>query len=116
MRRLLAGIVLSGAPSTAWTLLRGGDVLESTRVAGTMLGRPTVVRGLAAHVAISTFWWFVLRRWRLGTTGGAVAGVAIAALDLRVVAPRWFPEVAALPPWPQVADHALFGALVSRSR
>lgn len=116
MRRLLAGIVLSGAPSTAWALLRGDDVLASTRAAGTILGRPTLVRGLVAHVAISTLWWAVLGRLRLGRAGGALAGMAIAALDLGVVARRAFPAVAGLPQLPQVADHALFGALVSPGR
>ena len=46
---------------------------------------------------------------------GAVAGLAIAALDLglahRSRAPRFAP-VSDLPLWPQVADHVAFGALI----
>ncbi len=42
---------------------------------------------------------------------GVAAGVAIAAIDVRIASGR-FPVVAALPRAPQVADHAAFGALV----
>jgi hypothetical protein len=42
---------------------------------------------------------------------GAVAGAAIAALDLGVVGRR-VPAIAELPSAPQVADHVVFGAVV----
>jgi hypothetical protein len=42
---------------------------------------------------------------------GALAGLAIAALDLGAVGRR-FPRVRALPLLPQLADHALYGATV----
>jgi hypothetical protein len=44
---------------------------------------------------------------------GALAGLAVAALDLGV-AGRRFPRVRALPLVPQLADHALFGAVAAR--
>jgi hypothetical protein len=31
-------------------------------------------------------------------------------VDLRLIAPRFFPEVAALEFWPQMADHLVWGA------
>ena len=37
---------------------------------------------------------------------------AVALLDLRVIAPLLFAEVAALPFWPQFADHLAWGALL----
>jgi hypothetical protein len=41
-----------------------------------------------------------------------VAAALIAMLDLRVIAPSWFPEVAVLPFWPQFADHLMWGLSV----
>ena len=107
----VAGVV-SGAPSTLHALLTGRSVLTSTRAAGALLGRPTVVRGLAAHTAISLWWGVVLSRVlpRGRRTGaGLVAGAAIAALDLGLVARR-VPAIRALPPATQWADHLVFGA------
>jgi hypothetical protein len=40
------------------------------------------------------------------------ASVAIALVDLRLIAPALFPEVAALEFWPQLADHLMWGACV----
>jgi hypothetical protein len=106
--------VVSGAPSTVDSLYRGGSVLASTRAAGTLLGRASVPRGIAAHLAVSLFWGAVLacalpRGHR--AVGGLVAGAGIAALDLGVVARR-FPAIRALPRLPQWADHLVFGAVV----
>ncbi len=120
--------VLSGLPSTVHTLVTGGDLTESTRAAGTILladdapRSRLLVAGVAAHVAISLGWGAALAplvpsrhpvRWGVG------AGLAVAALDLRVIGRR-FARVRALPLTPQVADHMVFGAvvalLVSRSR
>jgi len=72
-----------------------------------------IAAAAVAHSAISFFWAAILtyalpRRhtvaWALG------AAVLIALLDLRVIAPLMFPEVARLPFWPQVADHLMWGA------
>jgi hypothetical protein len=114
--------VLSGAPSTAGNLATGGDLLASTRAAGTLLpgrrDRPGIVAGVGVHAVVSLGWTAVLsiglpRRGRVrGAALGAAAGAAIATLDLGVIAPRRFPAVAALPVGPQLADHVAFGAIV----
>ncbi|MFI5590292.1 hypothetical protein ACIA5G_34970 [Amycolatopsis sp. NPDC051758] len=110
--------VVSGVPSTAHALFTGGDVLAATRAAGTLLpgrrDRPGITAGLVAHVLVSAAWTVVLatadRRYRLGVTRGAAAGLAIAALDLGIVA-RSYPAVRALPRVPQILDHLVFGAV-----
>ncbi|MGW3963472.1 hypothetical protein ACWED2_26895 [Amycolatopsis sp. NPDC005003] len=111
--------MVSGIPSTAHALLTGRDLLAATRAAGTLLpGRrdqPGIVAGLIAHVVVSAAWTGILatiaRRRRLGAGGGAVAGLAIAALDLGIAA-RAHPAVRALPRGPQILDHLVFGAVV----
>ena len=121
LRAALAAAVLSGAPSTAWSLATGADVLAAARAAGTLLpgrrhGRGGLVAGLAAHAVLSVLWTAVLaallpRRGRLaGAVSGAAAGLAIAAVDLGWAGSR-FPAVRALPAGPQWADHVAFGAV-----
>lgn len=108
----IAGIV-SGAPSTLAALRRGDSLLASTRAAGTLLGRPTLVRGLVAHTASSLGWGIVLSRvLPRGHRGsaGLAAGAGIALLDLGIVGRR-FPAIRALPQVPQWADHLAFGAV-----
>lgn len=68
----------------------------------------------AAHVALSLGWALVLaaalpekRTCELG----ALAGLAIAALDLGVIG-RHYPRIRGLPQLPQVADHVAYGATV----
>ena len=126
-RGLLAGAVaglVSGAPSTAAALLTGRDPLEAARAAGTLVGSPTLGAGAAVHAVVSLGWGLVLSAVaprRHLPLSGAAAGLAIAALDLGVVARR-FPRLRALPVLPQVADHVAYGAAVgsvlswSRSR
>ena len=126
-RGLLAGAVaglVSGAPSTAAALLTGRDPLEAARAAGTLVGSPTLGAGAAVHAVVSLGWGLVLSAVaprRHLPLWGAAAGLAIAALDLGVVA-RCFPRLRALPVLPQVADHVAYGAAVgsvlswSRSR
>jgi hypothetical protein len=115
----VAAGVLSGAPSTLVALVRGDDVLAATRAAGTLVpgrrDRPGVVAGIAVHAGL-TVWWTcvltaVLRRVRGGAVTGAVAGAAVAALDLGIGARR-YPAIRALPQLPQWADHLAFGAVV----
>lgn len=110
----LTAAVGSGVPSTVHALATGRSVLASTRSAGTLLGRPSLARGVVAHVAISIGWTAVLLALlpRRGTVGaGAAAGLAIGVGDM-AIADRHFPAIAALPRLPQLADHALFGMLV----
>ncbi|RSD12063.1 hypothetical protein EIY87_32570 [Amycolatopsis eburnea] len=108
--------MVSGIPSTAHALLTGGDLLAATRAAGTLIpgrrDRPGVAAGLVAHLTIAAGWTGVLA-WAgcRGVTRGAVAGLAIAVLDLGVAA-RAYPAVRALPRAPQLADHLVFGAVL----
>jgi len=76
-----------------------------------------------AHVSVSLFWamllWAVLPR-RHSTVLAVAAAALIGVLDLRLIAPRFFPEVAALQFWPQMADHLMwglcFGLVLERGR
>jgi hypothetical protein len=124
---LVAGSVAAvagGTPSTLHALATGGDVLESTRAAGSIaLSRSEdeealLAAGANVHAAVSLFWGVALahvipRRTgaRTSVAAGAIGGLAIAALDLGLVA-RLFPRIRALPRVPQLADHVAFGAVV----
>ncbi|HSO01495.1 MAG TPA: hypothetical protein VLS46_03115 [Gaiellaceae bacterium] len=111
---------LSGIPSTLHALATGRDPLAATVAAGSiLLPRETSRRRLVAaaapvHLAVSLGWTLALDRAGIRTArAGALAGLAIAALDLGL-ASRGFPRVRALPVVPQLADHALFGAIAAR--
>lgn len=110
----LAGVV-SGAPSTVHALATGRDPLAATRAAATLAcgdRHDNVVGGIVVHAAISVGWAAVLARLSVRSAAtGAIAGIAIAALDLGLVG-RHRPAIRALPLLPQVADHVVFGAVV----
>jgi hypothetical protein len=115
-----AGAALSGLPSTAWTLLRGGSVLDGVLAAGSIaLPRerrtvPLVAAAAPVHLALSLGWAAVLAAVvpRGHEVPGSVLGaLAIAALDLGVVARR-FPRIRALPQGRQWADHVAYGLAV----
>ncbi len=120
----LAGLVagsLSGAPSTVHALVTGGSPMAAARAAGNVVlparTRPgaLLAAGALVHGALSVFWAAVIARLlprRHPVAFGALAGSAIAALDLGVVGRRR-PLVAALPTAPQVADHIAFGMLAA---
>jgi hypothetical protein len=125
-RRILeaAGVasVLSGAPSTAWTVVRSspGEALSSgvaaTRAIGVLVppGRPGLFRGALAHGVISLVVGEALGAAlpaRRSVAWGGLAGLAVGWVNLAVVARRAFPELAALPLGPQLADNAAFGAV-----
>ena len=117
----LLATLLSGIPSTVYALLSGGDPTEATRAAGAMLLRPEAsfaklfAAAAMVHAAVSLFWavllWLALPH-RKTMLWALLGSVAIAVLDLRVIAPAFFPEVAALDFWPQFADHLMWGACV----
>jgi hypothetical protein len=110
----VAAGVLSGAPSTAHAVATRRSVLASTRAAGTVLARPTLPRGVLAHIVITSWWTVVLAAVlprRRTPIWGAAAGLAIGALDLGI-ARRRLPAIAALPRVPQLLDHVAFGAIV----
>ena len=119
---LIAGsvaTVLSGIPSTLYSVLTGADVAEPTRAAGAMLiaansSDPQLfIAAAVVHIAVSFFWAgvliFVLPR-TFAVTGCVLAALLIGLLDLRVIAPYFYPEVARLPFLPQMADHLMWGA------
>ncbi len=112
--------VLSGAPSTVHALVTRRSVFDGVRAAGTILlsddrSPPLLTAaGVAAHAAISLGWGVVLAAAlprRHTAIWGAAAGLAIAGVDLGVLARRW-PRIRALPALPQVADHVAYGGLV----
>ena len=98
-------------------LATGRDPLEAALAAGSVLlphetsRAKLVAAAVPVHLGLSLAWTLALDRACVRTArGGALAGVAIAALDLGVVGRR-FPRVRELPLGPQLADHAAFGAI-----
>jgi hypothetical protein len=73
-----------------------------------------VAAAVPVHITISLGWAVMLTallpRHRT-VLWGAVAGLAIAAVDLGPLARPW-PRIQALPLGPQVADHVAFGAIM----
>jgi hypothetical protein len=125
VRAVVRAALLSGVPSTAITLVRGEDVLASTRAAGAMVlgeragSRSSLVAGGAAHLVLSAGWTVVIRRAVASAPSrvdrayrGALVGAGIAVLDLGVIGRR-FPAIGELDTVPQVADHLAFGALAA---
>lgn len=120
LRAGLWAAALSGAPSTLHALATGRDPLEAAIAAGSIVLPGETRRGrlLAAavpvHLGVSLGWALVLERARVrGALPGALAGLAIAALDLGVLGVS-FPRIRKLPLLPQLADHAAFGAIAGR--
>jgi hypothetical protein len=101
-------------------LVTGTGLFAAAEAAGAVLlpgegrrGR-LLVAAVPVHFGISVGWGvvlsFVLPR-RATALWGAVAGMGIAGVSLRVPGRR-VERVRALPLWPQVADHVVFGAVV----
>ncbi len=120
-RAWLMATVFSGLPSTLNALATGGDPLEATRAAGAMMvaadSDPAVLLMAAGtvHAVVSAFWAgiFGVLLPRRRVAAWAVAGAAaVAVLDLGLIAPLFFPSVAALAFWPQFADHLMWGLLL----
>jgi hypothetical protein len=115
----LTSTLFGGAPSTIYALLTDADPLEATRAAGAMLvplNSPPLRLFAAAvlvHSAVSAFWTllfaFMLPRRRIALWA-VVGSAGVAFLDLMIIAPLFFPSVAALAFWPQFADHLMWGA------
>jgi len=113
-----AAALVSGAPSTLYTLLTRERLLEPALAAGTLLlpseRRPARLLLAAAlvHPALSIGWALLLAAAlpRERTVAlGALAGLGIAGLDLGLIGRR-YPRIRALPQLPQVADHLAYGA------
>ncbi|HSC91672.1 MAG TPA: hypothetical protein VLB86_08470 [Gaiellaceae bacterium] len=120
---LAAGAVAalpSGLPSTAHALLRGRDPLDATLAAGSLLlpretrRGPLMLAAVPVHAGVSLLWGVVLAHALRRPTplAGAVAGLAIAALDLGLLGRRKA-RFRALPLVPQLADHAVYGAVAA---
>ncbi len=116
---VFAGVV-SGAPSTLFALVRREDPLAAACAAGRVLlpderrVLPLLIAALPVHFGISVWWGTVLARVlpaRRTVVWGAVGGLVIAALDLRLPGRR-VAAVRALPVLPQVLDHVAFGVAV----
>ena len=120
LRRKLEGVVaaavLGGTPSIAHAALTRGPraaasyAVRATRAAGTLLGRPTLPRGVAAHLALSVACGELLAR-TTRTVPGAGGVALLVGLGNLVVVGRRFPAIRALPLGPQLADHVAFGAI-----
>ena len=111
---------LSAIPSTLHALATGRDPLEAACAAGSiLLPRETspwrlLAAAVHVHLGVSLAWTFVLDRAGVrGARRGAVAGLAITALDLGL-AGRRVRRIRELPIAPQLADHAAFGAIAGR--
>jgi hypothetical protein len=109
--------LLSGAPSTLHALATGRDPLEATLAAGSILlpceTRRTrlLAAAIPVHLALSLGWAVALDRAGVrGARRGALAGLAIGAVDLSL-GRRVLPRIGALPLVPQFADHAAYGAV-----
>lgn len=112
--------LLSGTPSTLHALATGRDPLEAALAAGSILlpdetrRRRLLAAAVPVHLALSLGWAVALDRARVRSVGrGALAGLAIGAVDLTLAA-RFVPRIRALPLLPQLADHAAYGAIVGR--
>jgi len=113
--------VFSGMPSTVHSLLGGGDLAEAMRAAGAMLiaAESNDIRlffaAAVVHTTTSFFWAAilvaVLPRKHVAVWS-VIAATLIGVLDLRVIAPLFFPEVARLAFLPQMADHIVWGLCV----
>jgi hypothetical protein len=117
----LIATLFSGLPSTLYFTATGQSLWPPIHAVGAMLlppqslPAPIFVAAALVHSAVSLFWTIVVavaapvKRVILYALG---ASALIAVLDLRLIAPWLFPEVAALSFPPQLADHLMWGLLV----
>jgi hypothetical protein len=121
--------LLSGAPSTAWAIVRGDDLFAPSLAAGSLVlphetrrGR-LLVAAFVSHSVLSVGWAFVMvRLWprrheslARAVLRGSALGATIGMIDLgaaHVVAHPRLAAVRGLSVAPQVADHVAYGAIV----
>jgi hypothetical protein len=110
-----------GLPSTVYALVSGRSPLESSLAAGSLLlpreqrRHRLLLAAVPVHLALSIGWALPLAAFlprRHTVLAGGAAGLAIAALDLRLVGRR-FRRIRELPLGAQIADHVAYGALVA---
>lgn len=111
---------LSGMPSTLWAVWTGTDPWQALRAAGSMLvpadtALPLLVMSaVAVHCTVSLLWatlLVLLVPVRYIVPGSLIAAALIGVFNLRIIG-RLFEGVHALPFWPQMADHLLWGGLM----
>jgi hypothetical protein len=112
--------IFSGAPSTLHAVATGGDPLEASTAAGSMVLRHEertsrlLLAATPVHLTLSLGWGVALAAAlprRRTVAAGALAGLAIAGLDLGLVGRR-FERIRSLAVAPQIADHLAFGLIV----
>ncbi|MDB5811943.1 MAG: hypothetical protein JWN94_4065 [Betaproteobacteria bacterium] len=113
--------LFSGVPSTLFFIITGVDLWPPIQAVGEMVlpssSEPSQIFIAAAlvHGTVSVFWTLVVARIlpvKHAPAYAIAASALIAVIDLRVIAPVFFPAVAALSFWPQVADHLAWGLLL----
>lgn len=121
LRAALPAAIFSGVPSTIYALLSQRDPLEAALAAGSIVlpheqrRLRLLLAAVPVHLALSIGWAVVLVKTlprRNLIREGALAGLAIAAIDLGVIG-RPYPRIRALPLLPQIADHVAFGVIAS---
>ena len=115
----LVGAAVSGVPSTVITLARREPLLDGARAAGAIvLPRETrtpvlLAAAVPVHLGLSLGWAAVISQLpRQRAIFGALAGLAIASVDLGLIGRR-IPAIRALPQKRQWADHVAYGLSVS---
>ena len=112
-----AALPPSTVPSALQAHLTGGRWWASEMAAGNLVldastsSRRLVQVGTALRAAVALNWGLVLSRWldrRHPVLHGAGAGLALFAFQYLLVGRRR-PLVRALPAWPQVGDHLVYG-------
>ena len=117
---LFAGLV-GGIPSTLYAIASGGDWLESMNAVAAIVNAENlfivwrVSVAAAIHFTISFVWASALLAilpHRRTLLWASASGAVIAVIDLLILAPILFPEIATLSFRLQLADHVLWGVVV----
>ncbi len=109
---------MSGLPSTLYALAAGRDPLEATKAAGSILlpresrTLPLVLAAVPVHLALSLGWAVALQKGRVRGLSPARPRASRSPRSISASSAAGCPRMRALPLWPQVADHAAYGAVV----
>jgi hypothetical protein len=114
---LIAGI-FGGIPSTLLAYFTGKDILEATHAAGAMLiaadssSTQLFMAATLVHGSLTFFWATVLTLCvprKHAVSCSCILMILVGFFNLSIIAPHFFPSVAALQFWPQMMDHAALG-------
>jgi hypothetical protein len=117
---ILAGFA-GGIPSTLYAIASGGDWLESMNAVAAIVNaeNPSIVWRVSVAAAIHFTISFVFASTLLAILPhrrtllwASACGAVIAVIDLLLLAPILFHEIAAPSFWPQLADHVVWGVVV----